>query len=58
MMRNSTLVTLIRENPRYKKITLEDVLGKYLSHELIEKDSSISTTSLKVQPAPSLKKLP
>jgi hypothetical protein len=36
---NSTLVTLIHENIRFKKMTMEQVLGKFLSHEMMEKDS-------------------
>jgi hypothetical protein len=39
MVRNVTLVTLIHENPMYKKLTLEEVLGKFLSHEMMKKDS-------------------
>jgi hypothetical protein len=36
---SATLVTLIHENPRYKKMSLEEVLGKFLSHEMMVKDS-------------------
>jgi hypothetical protein len=38
-VRNVTLVTLTRESPRYKKMTSEEVLGKFLNHEMMEKDS-------------------
>jgi hypothetical protein len=54
MVRNATLVTLIHENPRYKKIMPEEVLGKFLSHEMMATQNT-STTSLKAQPPPSLK---
>lgn len=37
--RNATLVTLIRKNPRYEKMILEEVLGKFPSHEMMVKDS-------------------
>jgi hypothetical protein len=37
--RNATLITLLHENPWYEKMTLEEVLGKYLSHEMMVKDS-------------------
>jgi hypothetical protein len=37
--RNATLFTLIHENPRYKKMSLEEVFGKFLSHEMMLKDS-------------------
>jgi hypothetical protein len=33
--RNATLVSLVRENPRYKKMTPEEVFGKFLSHEMM-----------------------
>jgi hypothetical protein len=36
---NVTLVNLIHENPRYKKMTPKVVLGKFLSHEMMVKDS-------------------
>jgi hypothetical protein len=37
--RNATLVTLIRKNPRYEKMILEEVLGKFPSHEMMVKYS-------------------
>jgi hypothetical protein len=37
--RNATCVSLVRENPRYKKMTLEEVFGKFLSHEIMVKES-------------------
>jgi hypothetical protein len=39
MAHNATLVTLIRKNPRYKKMPPEEVLGKFLSHGMMMKDS-------------------
>lgn len=36
---NSTLVTLLRENPWYEVRTLEEVLGKILSHVMMVKYS-------------------
>jgi hypothetical protein len=36
--RNSTQVKLIPENPRYEKMFLEEVIGKFLSFELMVKD--------------------
>jgi hypothetical protein len=36
---NATLVSLIRENPRYKNMSSEEVLGKFLSHEMMVRDS-------------------
>jgi hypothetical protein len=36
---NVTPVTLICENPRYKKIPSKEILGKILSHEMMVKDS-------------------
>jgi hypothetical protein len=39
--RNATLVTLLCENPRYKVMTPEEVLGKVLSHEMMVKDSKL-----------------
>jgi hypothetical protein len=41
MFRNATLVTLFCENPRYKKMSLEEVLGKFLIHEMMIKDSKL-----------------
>jgi hypothetical protein len=37
--RNATLNTLLRQNPRYKVMTLEEMLVKFLSHEMMVKDS-------------------
>jgi hypothetical protein len=39
--RNATLVTLFCENSRYKKMSLEDVLGKFLIHAMMVKDSKL-----------------
>jgi hypothetical protein len=39
VFRNATLVQLICENPRYEVMTLEDVLGKFVSFELMVKGS-------------------
>jgi hypothetical protein len=36
---NPTQVQLIRENPRYKKMSPEEVIGKFVSFELMVKDS-------------------
>jgi hypothetical protein len=36
---NPTQVQLIRENPRYKLISPEEMIGKFVSFELIVKDS-------------------
>jgi hypothetical protein len=36
---NPTQVQLIGENPRYKKMSLEEVIGKFVSFELMVKDS-------------------
>jgi hypothetical protein len=36
---NSTQVQLIHENPRYKQMSLEEVIGKFVSLELMVKDS-------------------
>jgi hypothetical protein len=38
---NATLATLIRENPRYKKMRSKEVLGKFLNHEMMVKDSKL-----------------
>lgn len=35
---NATLVTLLCENPRYEVMTLEEVLSKSISHEMMVKD--------------------
>jgi adenylate cyclase class IV len=37
--RNTTQVQLIRENPRYKLMSLEEVIGKFVSFKLMVKDS-------------------
>jgi hypothetical protein len=37
--RNATLISLVRENPRYKKMTPKEVFGKLLSHEMMVRDS-------------------
>nr|AAL75482.1 putative gag protein [Zea mays] len=34
-----TLVSLIHENPRYKKMVHEEVLGKFVSHQMMVKDA-------------------
>jgi hypothetical protein len=36
---NPTQVQLIRENPRYKQMSPEEVIGKFVSFELMVKDS-------------------
>jgi hypothetical protein len=41
---NATLVTLLRENPRYEKMSLEkmsleEMFGKFLSHEMMVNES-------------------
>ena len=36
---NATLVTLLCQNPRYKVMTPEEMLVKFLSHEMMVKDS-------------------
>jgi hypothetical protein len=51
VVRNITLVTLIHESSRYKKMTSKQVLRKFLNHETMEKDS-------KATPPPSHKELP
>jgi hypothetical protein len=33
-----TLVSLIRKNPMYIKMMLEEVLGKFISHQMMAKD--------------------
>jgi hypothetical protein len=38
VFRNPTQVQLIRENPRYKQISPEEVIGKFVSFELMVKD--------------------
>jgi hypothetical protein len=39
VFRNPTQVQLIHENPRYKQISPEEVIGKFVSFELMVKDS-------------------
>jgi hypothetical protein len=39
VFRNPTQVQLIRENPRYKQMSPEEVIGKFVSLELMVKDS-------------------
>jgi hypothetical protein len=39
IFRNPTQVQLIRENPRYKQMSPEEVIGKFVSFELMVKDS-------------------
>jgi hypothetical protein len=39
VFRNPTQVQLIREDPRYKQMSPEEVIGKFVSFELIIKDS-------------------
>jgi hypothetical protein len=39
VFRNPTQVQLIRDNPRYKQMSLEEVIGKFVSFELMVKDS-------------------
>jgi hypothetical protein len=36
---NATLVSFVRENPRYNKISLKEVLEKFLSHDMTVRDS-------------------
>jgi hypothetical protein len=37
--RNVTLVSLVRENPRYKKMPPGEVLEKFLYHEMMVRNS-------------------
>jgi hypothetical protein len=39
VFRNPTQVQLIREDPRYKQMSPEEVIGKFVSFELLIKDS-------------------
>jgi hypothetical protein len=39
VFRNPTQVQLIHENPRYKQMSPEEVIGKFVSFELMVKDS-------------------
>jgi hypothetical protein len=39
VFRNHTQVQLIRGDPRYKLMSLEEVIGKFVSFELMIKDS-------------------
>jgi hypothetical protein len=57
VFRNTTEVQLIRENPRYKQMSPEEVIGKFVSFELMVKDSKHIvnleqgvTSTLEVQP--------
>jgi hypothetical protein len=54
---NPTQVQLIRGDPRYKQMSLEEVIGKFVSFELMIKDSKYivnleqgTTSTLEVQP--------
>jgi hypothetical protein len=38
VFRNPTQVQLFRENPRYKKMSPEEVIRKFVSYELMVKD--------------------
>nr|ABF97065.1 retrotransposon protein, putative, Ty1-copia subclass [Oryza sativa Japonica Group] len=54
-LRNSTLVTIIRERPDYKTLTPHDLLGRILAHDMLVQESKeviqyinqSSTTSIK-----------
>jgi hypothetical protein len=57
LFRNPTQVQLIRGDPRYKQMSLEEVIGKFVSFELMIKDSKHifnleqgATSALEVQP--------
>jgi hypothetical protein len=57
VFRNPTQVQLIRGDPRYKQMSLEEVIGKFVSFELMIKDSKHivnleqgATSTPKVQP--------
>jgi hypothetical protein len=57
VFRNLTQVQLIHENPRYKQMSPEEVIGKFVSFELMVKDSKHivnleqgATSTPKVQP--------
>lgn len=39
MIRNPTLCRLIHEGPNYRKVTLEEVLGKIINHETMEEEA-------------------
>jgi hypothetical protein len=41
---NPTQVQLIRGDPRYKQMSLEEVIGKFVSFELMIKDSKLLST--------------
>jgi hypothetical protein len=47
---NPTQVQLIRENPRYKQMSPKEVIGKFVSFELMVKDSKTLSTWSKVPP--------
>jgi hypothetical protein len=49
----------LREEPRYEVLTLEEVLGKFLSHDMMVRNPRILRTWFKViYPMPSLERLP
>jgi hypothetical protein len=57
VFRNPTQVQLIRENPRYKQMSPEEVIGKFVSFKIMVKDSKHivnleqgATSTLEVQP--------
>jgi hypothetical protein len=57
VFQNPTQVQLTRENPRYKQMSSEEVIGKFVSFELMVKDSKHivnlekgATSTPKVQP--------
>jgi hypothetical protein len=50
VFRNPTQVQLIHEDPRYKQMSPEEVIGKFVSFELMIKDSNILSTWSKAPP--------
>jgi hypothetical protein len=38
-VKDPTLISLIRENLRYTKMVPEEVLGKFVSHQMVVKDA-------------------
>jgi hypothetical protein len=44
VFRNPTQVQLIRGDPRYKEISLEEVIGKFVSFKLISKTPNTLST--------------
>jgi hypothetical protein len=53
VFRNPTQVQLIRGDPRYKQMSLEEVIGRFVSFELMIKDSKhIATWSKALPPHP------